>query len=442
MVKKSITIEKVRIKNFKSISDSNDIYMDKNITILAGKNEAGKTSILEALLQFNTNISISKDAIPIQDDKALPEIIVTFNVAKNVVQEIMDSLEITSYVTKNIYEITLIKYFPNAYELYADEIFTIDFYEKVTDDYLNKLESEYKKFQKLNIEKINLNIEANDIEFSIENLDQIKNNFDLLYAKLKPHIPNLPKEDDFNYGDFFKLNISMLKKLSDKEYYRKLFMDEFREKIPNFILFNSFEDILPHIVPLSEIENNEWIKDLAIISDLDTSIIASDDDRSKQTHKKNLNLKISNDYKNFWEQDLSQIVIDWDNEKLMIWIEENDHFYEPQNRSKGKQWHLAFYIKVTARAIEGKQNVILIDEPGLYLHARAQRDILKKLEDSSIHASIIFTTHSPYLLEPEKFERIRLVLKDDNKGSYVENKIHKVSDKETLTPILTAIGLD
>lgn len=42
-------ILKFRIKNYKSIIDSEDCYLEENITILAGKNESDKTAILEAL---------------------------------------------------------------------------------------------------------------------------------------------------------------------------------------------------------------------------------------------------------------------------------------------------------------------------------------------------------------------------------------------------------
>jgi predicted ATP-dependent endonuclease of OLD family len=86
--------------------------------------------------------------------------------------------------------------------------------------------------------------------------------------------------------------------------------------------------------------------------------------------------------------------------------------------------------------------VILIDEPGLYLHAKAQRDILKNLEKAGGTAQVIFSTHSPYLIETDKLERIRLVEKLGEKGTVIQNKIHAASDKETLTPILTAIGLE
>ena len=76
-----------------------------------------------------------------------------------------------------------------------------------------------------------------------------------------------------------------------------------------------------------------------------------------------------------------------------------------------------------------------------YLHANAQTDILKNLEESGKSAPVVFSTHSPYLLEADKLERVRLVQKLDDAGTVIHNKIHQVADKETLTPILTAIGL-
>lgn len=152
---------------------------------------------------------------------------------------------------------------------------------------------------------------------------------------------------------------------------------------------------------------------------------------------------MNDDYRRFWQQDLSSIVIDWDNQNLYFWIEENGEYYEPEIRSQGKRWHLAFYVKVTARAREDVESIILIDEPGLYLHAKAQQDVLKNLESAAVvGAQVFFSTHSPYLLEADKLARIRLVLKTDKLATVIENKIHKVADKETLTPILTAIGLE
>jgi AAA15 family ATPase/GTPase len=67
-------IKKFRIRNYKSIIDSGDCYLEQDLTILAGKNESGKSSILEALADFNSKNAISENAIPIKDKNNLPEI--------------------------------------------------------------------------------------------------------------------------------------------------------------------------------------------------------------------------------------------------------------------------------------------------------------------------------------------------------------------------------
>ena len=57
-------IKSFRIKNSRSIKDSGVCYLsDDNITVIAGKNEAGKTAALEALEDFNINKSIRKEAV-------------------------------------------------------------------------------------------------------------------------------------------------------------------------------------------------------------------------------------------------------------------------------------------------------------------------------------------------------------------------------------------
>ena len=63
-------LEKFRIKNYKSIIDSGDCYLTDTITIFAGKNESGKTSILEALEDFDTDKKIRESSRPIKNSPA------------------------------------------------------------------------------------------------------------------------------------------------------------------------------------------------------------------------------------------------------------------------------------------------------------------------------------------------------------------------------------
>jgi predicted ATP-dependent endonuclease of OLD family len=207
-------------------------------------------------------------------------------------------------------------------------------------------------------------------------------------------------------------------------------------------LFSSFDDVFPSEVPIQTALDNKVIKDLAEISGLNIDTIKKGIPANKMRHKDQLNIALKKEYQKYWTQDLANLHIDWDSTNIQFYIKEDDHFFQPSIRSKGKQWHLAFYVRITARAKEDSWNIILIDEPGLFLHAKAQKDILLKLEDSAKDAQIVFSTHSPYLIDTNHLDRIRLITKDNSNGTTISNKIHKGADLESLTPIITAIGLD
>ena len=76
------------------------------------------------------------------------------------------------------------------------------------------------------------------------------------------------------------------------------------------------------------------------------------------------------------------------------------------------------------------------------MHARAQKDLLNVLDNHTSSYPVVFSTHSPYLITEDNLENVRLVEKQARKTTIL-GKIHAhdSADKETLTPILTAIGL-
>lgn len=427
-----VDIERFKIKNYKSIINSGDCYLANKVTILAGKNESGKSSILEALEDFDTDKEIRKSAIPIHNESSKPEIIITFNVEKNIVNEILKTIEFGENIDSDM-TLTIKKEFPNTYSL--DE------------ESLNDFDIDAKDFTRLHKELKEALIEIDSIhQFPIEILEKLdisKSEFETYYNNAKQSIEGITDETikvEFqDLLEFVKMNFELCEKIFT---FKEKFITEFKKYIPNFILFSSFDDKVPNKIPFSELKTNNIIKDLTDISDLNIELIKPDAvDRNKKKHKKEVNIKLREDYETFWTQDASNLSIDWDSTHLSFWIEENDDFYEPEIRSKGRQWHLAFYIRVTARSKEEIPNIILIDEPGLFLHATAQKDILGKIDACASNAPIIFSTHSPYLIDSNKLNRLRLITRTDDEGTKI-TKLHAGADKETLTPILTAIGED
>lgn len=434
-------IKKFRIWNYKSIDDSGDCYPAEFVTILAGKNEAGKSSILEALEDFNINTNIRSKAKPIEKHRqSESKIEIVFAVTKDDVENILLENNIkTDSIISDVTEFTVTKTPPRKYSIYGNILSSITDNTEVSEG------EAFALYGALDIPVIKDLSESIGNTFPVIQKGEHASNLAVIKPWADAMLANTSKisvEDANIIRPAIERFLALLRGLAANDPPLERFKRSFLNYLPNFILFSSFEDIFPNEIKLTELQNNKWILDLAQMSDLDVSVITGGDARIKKSHKTALNLTLNDDFKKYWEQDASKLAIDWDNESLQFWIEENGEFYEPEIRSQGRRWHLAFYIRVSARARENVRNVILIDEPGLYLHANAQRDILKSLEESGKDAPIIFSTHSPYLIEADKLERIRLVQKLDGGGTTIENKLHSVADKETLTPILTAIGLE
>lgn len=83
-------------------------------------------------------------------------------------------------------------------------------------------------------------------------------------------------------------------------------------------------------------------------------------------------------------------------------------------RSLGFRWFLNFSMKKVF-GTEGEEQVIyLFDEPGSFLHNSAQRILLDALKELALKHPVIYTTHSEFLLDPEKINinNIRIVEKE------------------------------
>lgn len=439
---------KFRIRDYKSIVDSHDCYPAERVTIFAGKNEAGKSSLLEALEDFNLETQIRDRAIPIGKPDAKPSIEVVFQIDKGEAAEIIGKTvtdpEVADAIAKALVDknlLTVNKVYPATYEVSSPVFDSIPPTKPLNWEVLAT--GLFTAISSLQVANAARHLELPP--FRLESFDPIEAQatLDQYKARVSESTETLSESDKSLLGEkIAQLEQSLNLHATQQADTPKRLKDAFLKKCPNFVLFSSFDDVFPNEIPLSELASNKWIKDLESMSDINASIINGANRNAKKEHKHQLNLQLNEDFRQFWTQDLSKLSLDWDSDRLEFWIEENNKFYPPELRSQGRRWHLAFYIRVSARARGDVPNIILIDEPGLYLHATAQRDILKHLEDASRSRQILISTHSPYLIEPDKLERIRLVQKTDERGTYVENKVHAVSDKETLTPILTAIGLE
>lgn len=110
-------------------------------------------------------------------------------------------------------------------------------------------------------------------------------------------------------------------------------------------------------------------------------------------------------------------------------------------RSRGFQWFFAFYIVFAADTDDGEAQgaILLLDEPGLYLHARSQGDLLRHLEDDFSN-QIVFSTHSPFMVPTHRLDWVRTVNIAEEEGTTVSND--PTGDASTLFPLQAALGYD
>ena len=90
---------------------------------------------------------------------------------------------------------------------------------------------------------------------------------------------------------------------------------------------------------------------------------------------------------------------------------------------------------------------MLIDEPGSDLHAKAQEDILRILESAKDQLQILFTTHSPYLLNVDKIYRVLAAERNEVSGGKTVTNVYKFphygsASSDTLFPLYTKMGVD
>jgi predicted ATP-dependent endonuclease of OLD family len=100
----------------------------------------------------------------------------------------------------------------------------------------------------------------------------------------------------------------------------------------------------------------------------------------------------------------------------------------------------------------GKNLIILLDEPGLSLHAKAQGDLLRYIDEQlKPNHQVIYTTHSPFMVDPGGLMSVRtvedVVLYDDSGhpkeilGTRVGDDVLS-ADRDTLFPLQGALGFE
>ena len=116
-------------------------------------------------------------------------------------------------------------------------------------------------------------------------------------------------------------------------------------------------------------------------------------------------------------------------------------------RSAGFIWFFSFLVWLShIRRDQGADYVILLDEPGLGLHARAQIDMMRFIREKLLPAhQVIYTTHSPFMIDGEHLDGLRTVEDSSDGETVLGTKVGDrvlSTDPDTLFPIRAALAYD
>lgn len=433
-----ILLKNVLVNKYKSIQEEQSSYIEKDVTTLVGMNEAGKTAFLEALAKFNyfeddDNFKFKPTLdFPRRELKQFQKSEQKVGVVKctfTITQELLAKIE--EDIGGNVF----IEETFDKTVFYGEHASLIGGITANTHNYIqhliNKFDiEEHEKEQLLKIknleelEEIVLEEKSEQYQMLISEINEkvIKNTLDSWKDPLSGYIfrkwlsPNIP--EFWYYDEYFNLpsriNLTQLsnRQLSDESAKTaKALLEVSQIDLDELLTANDFETFIAEL----EATSNE----------------ITDQMFHYWTANSNLEIEFKIDSLNNAEKVLD---IRIRNQKHRVSIPLNQ-------RSKGFNWFFSFIVWFSKIKSEKKKNyILLLDEPGLNLHAAAQGDLLRFIEDLSKDYQVIYTTHSPFMVDSTNLHRVRTVYEGEN-GTTISDSIQE-KDSRTLFPLQAALGYE
>lgn len=423
-------VKSVKIQNFKSFAEENNRIDLENINTIVGKNESGKSNLIQAIGKLNLT--------GINDTNYFK------NNNKNNMKKPLISLVLVPYTSeKNIYMST------------KETIITInDQYDIDIEGGLTEIISNNKKFQtnREKMKELSKNIYFNDESKrkQLRNIIDMINNAESKVFISYTYIDNIISvlEGNSNYQEFTQYLKECMK-----------YLISINAIFPKFILLDNIELRTKYTRKYLEdnTQSKQMLKYFLKTIDMDFESLmgywklSKDDDKYNFVEEINSRIEtIIKEFNKFYKQEDVKFKVNFDTESLNFVVKTNNKYLDLSERSNGLKWYLNMYIQLLAKTkkYDIENYVVLLDKPGVYLHVNAQKEILNLFENfTSKDNQIIYTTQLPTMIYQNDLYRTRIIIKDELGNSNIGNRYYSLphtmsSKKETITPILTAIGMN
>ncbi len=144
--------------------------------------------------------------------------------------------------------------------------------------------------------------------------------------------------------------------------------------------------------------------------------------------------KLTERFAEWWKQGDYRFRFEADGNHFRIWVADarRPQEVELEHRSTGLQWFLSFFLVFLHEARGQHRNcVLLLDEPGHSLHPLAQRDLSAFFDGLGADNQIIYTTHSPFLVDADRLARARKVYVDTDGSTRASGNLLQAEGTDT-----------
>jgi len=461
-------LRKFRVRAFRCIHDSGEIKVG-DLAAFVGRNESGKTTILEALTLLNKDAKISE--LDLCDEMA-EELKAELNLVEG-------DFELSEKETSIIRE-----KFQNLQDIRRIRIYRTNKKPKVQYDFgeikisgeaskrLNSWENFVNRIQDLIASMPNSIRIRVDTKFLSGPPPRTRDVFMNMMAEFNNNIYLLASEDQQVISEWKKIyqdleNIfdNLLIGTSERSALENFIEDRLH---PRFVYFSDYKKILGNIdleeflretrgirpkglEYVEEFDKAETVMNLFYLADLDADKL--DDAQNSPSRLIKLlhtaSRKLSDRLNPAWKGDPIHVELRWNPGNILSVVISDVHKDGTvtntgllNRRAEGFKWTFSFIVNFAAETqkAELKEAILLLDEPARNLHPAQQRGITDLLKGLAGSNQILYATHSPFMIFD--YTPGNLLVVELDKRRHLSRIYYEYwnADEQTLIPILYGLS--
>lgn len=447
-------LKKLRIRRYRNILDSTAVEVEKDITCLVGKNESGKTAALEALYRLK------------------PAHTAEFNTLEHyprwLLSEHRDTKELSD--ARPIYA---------ELDLEASDVAAVAqaFGEGVITSTTVSVERDYKNVRLWTVPEVKAKKAiANVLDATTLSKDLRKAlgspetyvELEAAIASAEAAIPGMEAaEQTERQQQIAQLRTALATRFPSKDIEKDV-REKLADLLPTFFYFSDYsrlegrvdlEELLASKPAKLQDSDQTALALLRLAKAADQSLLTQDYEERKSELEAVAN-RLTKEVTTYWSQgedlhvqiDVEMADKDLGNgsktavaKYLQIRVQDRRHGFTNSfsQRSSGFRWFFSFMAAFSEYERRKDRVVILLDEPALTLHGKAQADFLRFINERlAPHHQVLYTTHSPFMVETAHLERVRLVEDKGPKEGAVISQDVLSNAPDTLFPLQAALGYD